>query len=95
LRELTEQALLTQVVPAAALVNDRGDILYLHGRSGPYLELAADSAGRARTKPRGASATACGSMAAMCRCAFACFRCPRLGGRRRRVARPRRRRCFW
>jgi two-component system, chemotaxis family, CheB/CheR fusion protein len=45
LRELTEQALLTQVVPAAALVNDRGDILYLHGRSGPYLELAAGETG--------------------------------------------------
>ncbi|MDP1928868.1 MAG: CheR family methyltransferase [Thiobacillus sp.] len=40
LRELTEQALLRQVAPAAALVNGRGDILYLHGRTGMYLELA-------------------------------------------------------
>jgi len=39
LRELTEQALLQQVAPAAALVNAQGDILYLHGRTGMYLEL--------------------------------------------------------
>ncbi len=38
LRELTEQALLQQVAPAAALVNRLGDILYLHGRTGMYLE---------------------------------------------------------
>lgn len=37
-RELTEQALLKQG-PAAALVNQRGDLLYLHGRTGAYLEL--------------------------------------------------------
>ena len=40
LRQLTEQALLLQVAPAAALVNAKGDILYLHGRTGKYLELA-------------------------------------------------------
>ncbi len=38
LRELTEQTLLHEVVPCAALVNARGDILYLHGRTGLYLE---------------------------------------------------------
>ncbi len=38
LRELTEQTLLTQVAPAAALVNTVGDILYLHGRTGMFLE---------------------------------------------------------
>ena len=38
LRELTEQALLEQVVPAGALVNGQGDILYLHGRTGMFLE---------------------------------------------------------
>jgi len=38
LRELTEQALLKQVVPAAALVTCNGDILYIHGRTGMYLE---------------------------------------------------------
>jgi two-component system CheB/CheR fusion protein len=38
LRELTEQALLQQVDQAGALVNARGDILYLHGRTGMYLE---------------------------------------------------------
>lgn len=39
-RELTEQALLQHVAPVAALVNAGGDILYLHGRSGLYLEPA-------------------------------------------------------
>ncbi len=37
-RDLTEQALLKQG-PAGALVNQRGDLLYLHGRTGAYLEL--------------------------------------------------------
>ena len=45
LRELTEQALLQQVAPAAALVNGHGDILYLHGRTGMYLEPAPGEAG--------------------------------------------------
>ncbi len=45
LRELTEQALLRQLVPAGALVNDKGDILYLHGRTGMYLELVPGEAG--------------------------------------------------
>ena len=40
LRELTEQALLQQLAPVAALVNRQGDILYLHGRTGMYLEPA-------------------------------------------------------
>ena len=40
LRELTEQALLQQVAPVGALVNAEGNILYLHGRTGLYLELA-------------------------------------------------------
>jgi two-component system CheB/CheR fusion protein len=39
LRELTEQALLQQVAMAGALINAHGDILYLHGRTGMYLEL--------------------------------------------------------
>lgn len=38
LRELTEQALLKQVVPSAALVTMNGTILYIHGRTGMYLE---------------------------------------------------------
>ncbi|MGV8905201.1 MAG: chemotaxis protein CheB [Acetobacterium sp.] len=38
LREITEQALLQQVGLSAALVNSIGDILYLHGRTGMYLE---------------------------------------------------------
>jgi two-component system, chemotaxis family, CheB/CheR fusion protein len=40
LRELTEQALLRHAVPAAVLVTAQGDILYLHGRTGMYLEPA-------------------------------------------------------
>ena len=45
LRELTEQALLQQVVPTGALVNGQGDILYLHGRTGMYLEPTPGEAG--------------------------------------------------
>lgn len=45
LRELTERLLLLQIAPAGALVNSRGDILYLHGRSGMYLEPAQGEAG--------------------------------------------------
>ncbi|MEI6309654.1 MAG: chemotaxis protein CheB [bacterium] len=45
LRELTEQALLQQLAPAGALVNGQGDILYLHGRTGLYLEPAPGEAG--------------------------------------------------
>ena len=40
LRELTEQALLKQVDVAGVLVTGQGDILYLHGRTGMYLEPA-------------------------------------------------------
>jgi two-component system, chemotaxis family, CheB/CheR fusion protein len=45
LREFTEKALLKQVAPAAALVDGHGDILYLHGRTGKYLEPAPGEAG--------------------------------------------------
>ena len=45
LRELTEQTLLHQVAPVAALVNGQGDIFYLHGRTGLYLEPAPGDAG--------------------------------------------------
>ena len=40
LKELTEQALLHETVPAAALVGTHGDIYFLHGRTGQYLEPA-------------------------------------------------------
>src|ERR1019366_4019305 len=40
-----EQALLQHVAPASALVNAQGDILYLHGRTGLYLEPAPGEAG--------------------------------------------------
>ena len=45
LRELTEQALLRHVAPVGALINGSGDILYLHGRTGMYLEPAPGEAG--------------------------------------------------
>ncbi len=45
LRELTEQALLQQMDKVAALVNAQGDVLFLHGRSGMYLEPAPGEAG--------------------------------------------------
>ncbi|MEI7633626.1 MAG: chemotaxis protein CheB [bacterium] len=40
LRELTERTLLQHFAPAGALVNERGDILYLHGHTGLCLEPA-------------------------------------------------------
>ncbi len=44
LRELTERALL-ESGPVGALVNDRGELLYLHGHTGRYLEPAPGEAG--------------------------------------------------
>jgi len=38
LREITERELLRRYEPVALLVNARGEILYLHGRTGLYLE---------------------------------------------------------
>jgi len=40
LREITEQALLVHMSPVAVLVDAQGNILYLHGRTGMFLELA-------------------------------------------------------
>ncbi|MCF8025971.1 MAG: PAS domain-containing protein [Desulfobacteraceae bacterium] len=45
LREITENALIQQIVAAAVLVNANGDILYLHGRTGSFLEPAQGEAG--------------------------------------------------
>ncbi|MFA4985964.1 MAG: chemotaxis protein CheB [Candidatus Brocadiia bacterium] len=45
LRDLAERALLQQVAPAAALVQANGDILYLHGRTGLFLEPTAGEVG--------------------------------------------------
>jgi two-component system, chemotaxis family, CheB/CheR fusion protein len=45
LRELTEQSLLQLLAPVAALVNSHGDVFYLHGRAGMYLEPAPGDAG--------------------------------------------------
>lgn len=38
LQELTEKTLLKNVIPTGALVTARGDLLYLHGRTGTFLE---------------------------------------------------------
>jgi two-component system CheB/CheR fusion protein len=45
LRELAEQVLINEYAPACVVVNDRGDILYIHGRTGKYLEPAPGDAG--------------------------------------------------
>ena len=38
INELTEKLLLDQYSPPCAIVNEKGDILYIHGRTGKYLE---------------------------------------------------------
>ncbi len=43
--ELAERELLQQVIAAGVLVNGQGDILYLHGRTGMFLEPAPGEAG--------------------------------------------------
>jgi len=45
LRELAEQAILNQITLVGVLVNAQGVILYLHGRTGMYLEPAPGEAG--------------------------------------------------
>jgi two-component system CheB/CheR fusion protein len=45
LRELTERKLLDQYAPGAVLVDERGEILYVHGHTGKYLEPAQGEAG--------------------------------------------------
>ena len=45
LRELTEQTMLQYYAPVGVLVNQQGDILYLQGRTGMYLEPAPGEAG--------------------------------------------------
>ena len=45
LRELMEQALLRQVTPASVMINAGGDILYVHGHTGMYLEPSQGEAG--------------------------------------------------
>lgn len=44
-KELAEQAILQQTNMMAALVNESGDILYIHGRMGMYLEITAGETG--------------------------------------------------
>ncbi len=45
MRALMEQALLSHIAPASALVNAGGDLVYLHGRTGMYLEPTAGEQG--------------------------------------------------
>ena len=42
--ELAQKTLLTQVTPPSVLVNDKGDILYIHGRTGAFMEPAPGTA---------------------------------------------------
>lgn len=44
LQSLADQLLVRQFAPAAVLVNDRGDIVYINGRTGRFLEPAAGKA---------------------------------------------------
>jgi two-component system, chemotaxis family, CheB/CheR fusion protein len=44
IQTVTEQILLQRFAPASVLVNDRGDILFITGRTGKYLEPAAGKA---------------------------------------------------
>jgi two-component system CheB/CheR fusion protein len=44
LREVTERMLLRNYAPACVAVNEHGEILYVHGRSGKFLELPAGDA---------------------------------------------------
>lgn len=44
LREITERMLLRNYSPACVVVSEQGEILYVHGRSGKYLELPAGDA---------------------------------------------------
>jgi two-component system CheB/CheR fusion protein len=43
-RDLAEQVLLEDYVPASVLIDAKFDVLYIHGRTGKYLELAAGDA---------------------------------------------------
>ena len=45
LRELAAQVLIHEYTPASVVVNERGDVLYIHGRTGRYLEPAPGDAG--------------------------------------------------
>jgi two-component system CheB/CheR fusion protein len=44
IRELVESELLRQFTPASVVINKHGEILYIHGRTGKYLELPSGEA---------------------------------------------------
>jgi two-component system CheB/CheR fusion protein len=45
LREITEQTLLERYAPVSVLVTERAEMLYIHGNTGRYLEMAAGEPG--------------------------------------------------
>ncbi|RMF04389.1 MAG: chemotaxis protein CheR, partial [Chloroflexi bacterium] len=44
IRDVTERTLLNDYTPAGVVINDKGDVLYIHGRTGKYLEPASGQA---------------------------------------------------
>lgn len=40
INELAQKALLAQLVPPSVIINEKGDVFYIHGRTGMYLEPA-------------------------------------------------------
>jgi two-component system CheB/CheR fusion protein len=44
IREVLEQVLLAEYTPACVIVNEKGEVLYIHGRTGKYLEPASGEA---------------------------------------------------
>jgi hypothetical protein len=44
IQNLADQIVLQQFAPASVLVNDKGDIIYITGRTGKYLEPVAGKA---------------------------------------------------
>ncbi len=46
LRELAEKTLFERLAPASALVNEHGDVFFLHGRTGMFLEPATGEVGQ-------------------------------------------------
>lgn len=76
LRELTERTLLHCLDPACALVNSIGDILYLHGRTGMYLEPTPGEAGINNILKIAVGNPVCGVMPFLVTCRLCCSKSP-------------------